>query len=383
MLKYGEVKKLHIELSSYCNSSCPTCPRNINGGVVNPNLVPKSLSLTDFEKIFDSNFIFQIRRINFCGNYGDPIMCKDLLDILKYIFRSNPLIWIFIHTNGGLRNKDFWNELGLLSKTYRNFRVIFSIDGLEDTNHLYRIGVNWKKLMTNVKTFISAGGKAEWDMLVFQHNQHQVNEARNLADRLGFIKFIEGNPHGFKYNGKIRVVDNHGKFLRFINPSDRHEIKDYEPRAWDKLDFDIHVEKEQQTMQELREVIREKKSPFYEIIKEKLNSHDNVEIKNCLCKDDKEIYVDSNGGVHPCCYLGHINQDSLTLTELVIHKQWIEDNIGIENINALHTPLKDILDSEYFSLIEESWSKTFETGRNPMCVMKCGIQRPNNMIRSR
>ena len=52
--------------------------------------------------------------------------------------------------------------------------VWFAIDGLEDTHSIYRQGTNWKKIIDNVMTFVDAGGKARWDMLVFQHNEHQV-----------------------------------------------------------------------------------------------------------------------------------------------------------------------------------------------------------------
>ena len=43
--------------------------------------------------------------------------------------------------------------------------------------------------MTNVKSFIQAGGEAHWEFLVFKHNEHQVEEARNLAREMGFKEF--------------------------------------------------------------------------------------------------------------------------------------------------------------------------------------------------
>ena len=52
--------------------------------------------------------------------------------------------------------------------------VIFSLDGLEDTNHIYRVGVQFKKVMENTQAFINAGASAHWDMLVFKHNKHHV-----------------------------------------------------------------------------------------------------------------------------------------------------------------------------------------------------------------
>ena len=42
-----------------------------------------------------------------------------------------------MHTNGSGRNKNWWKELALL-----NVKVIFGIDGLEDTHKLYRINTH-------------------------------------------------------------------------------------------------------------------------------------------------------------------------------------------------------------------------------------------------
>ena len=63
---------------------------------------------------------------------------------------KNNKIKIEIHTNGGARNVEFWENLGKLSKIAgKNILVIFSVDGLEDTNHIYRRNVKWDKLKEN------------------------------------------------------------------------------------------------------------------------------------------------------------------------------------------------------------------------------------------
>lgn len=380
MLKYEEIKHLHIELSSNCNSACPTCPRNIDGGITHPYLNPGSITLTDFKTICQKNFLKQILSINFCGNYGDPFMCRDVLEILDYIYECNNIEVVF-HTNGGIRNETFWKRLGKIS-SMQSLRVIFSIDGLEDTNHLYRIGVDWNRLMKNCKTFISNGGDAWWDMLVFKHNEHQIKSAKQLAKKLGFNRFIEGQPHGFKYNDKIRVVDKNGKFQRFINRATEHNVFENQSINFKNINFDLDRKTIIDAHSDLKLTIENLAHPNYQWLRDKLAKNDNEIIKTCMARDNKEIYIDSTGGVHPCCYLGHINQDAISIPELMIHKLWIIEKIGMDKINAILTPLKKIIDSEYFKLIEESWSKTFDSGRNPMCALKCGVQVPNAKIRS-
>ena len=64
------------------------------------------------------------------------MMNPETLDIFKYLKQVNPDINIGMITNGGARSVDFWKTLAELK-----VNVTFSIDGLEDTNHLYRRNV--------------------------------------------------------------------------------------------------------------------------------------------------------------------------------------------------------------------------------------------------
>jgi hypothetical protein len=61
-----------------------------------------------------------------------------------------------MNTNGGLRTKFWWQELANIMKGELDYAV-FSIDGLADTNHIYRVDVNWDNVMSNAEAFISAG----------------------------------------------------------------------------------------------------------------------------------------------------------------------------------------------------------------------------------
>jgi sulfatase maturation enzyme AslB (radical SAM superfamily) len=123
-----------------------------------------------------------------CGNFGDPAAAKDTLQIYQYFRAVNSKIVLGMNTNGGLRTKYWWQELANNMKNKLDY-VVFSIDGLEDTNHIYRKKVNWIKVMNNAAAFIKAGGSAHWDMLVYKHNQHQVDECEQLARDMGFTWF--------------------------------------------------------------------------------------------------------------------------------------------------------------------------------------------------
>ena len=134
MYRYEEIRTIHLEVTQNCQAACPMCDRNMNGEGVNPHINLDELTLADCKKIFSPKFIKQLNTMYMCGNLGDPIVAKDTLEIFEYFRSNNPNIWLSMNTNAGARDKDWWKEL---AKIYgRMGAVIFSVDGLEDTNHM-------------------------------------------------------------------------------------------------------------------------------------------------------------------------------------------------------------------------------------------------------
>ena len=113
--KYENIKSVHLEVSTLCNSICPWCPRYENFSPnLNPNIVEGSYTLQRFTSDFPINFIKQIRHWTFAGDYGDPCTAPELLDILYYINEHNSKCSIQINTNGGMKTERFWYDLGML-----------------------------------------------------------------------------------------------------------------------------------------------------------------------------------------------------------------------------------------------------------------------------
>jgi sulfatase maturation enzyme AslB (radical SAM superfamily) len=134
-----------------------------------------------------------------CGNYGDPAAAPECLEIFEYFRSINPDITLGIHSNGSLRNTSWWSQLGKILSRSGDYGF-FSVDGLSDTNHIYRVNTNFAKILENAEAFISAGGQAHWEYLVFEHNEHQVEEARQLASSMGFVNFREKVSRRFFLN---------------------------------------------------------------------------------------------------------------------------------------------------------------------------------------
>lgn len=181
---YPQIKVVHLEVTTACNAACPQCQRTLFSN----KLIPYELTLADIKLFFSESFVRQLDKVFMCGNFGDPAAAKDTLKILKWFKAVNPNITLGINTNGGIRSKKWWAELATIFSDPRDY-VIFGIDGLADTNHIYRVNVRWSKLIENATAYIQGGGSAHWDMLVYAHNEHQVNDALALAKQLGFSWF--------------------------------------------------------------------------------------------------------------------------------------------------------------------------------------------------
>ncbi|MEG4492646.1 tetratricopeptide repeat protein [Microcoleus sp. D3_18_C4] len=182
-LKYEDIRRVSVEITSRCNAACPQCPRTGN-----PILPGAELKMEDIERIFPQEFCSQLDLVYMCGNYGDAMTSNTTIPAIEYLHRMG-VPHICLYTNGSGRNPDWWQALAK-AMTGEHDRVIFSIDGLADTNSIYRQNTNWDRIMQSVNAFIQAGGKAVWHYLIFEHNQHQVEAARDLAQQLGFVEFV-------------------------------------------------------------------------------------------------------------------------------------------------------------------------------------------------
>lgn len=205
----SNIKILHIEPTDACNAACPQCARETDTTFNKNNL--HHLTVAQIKKLVSEDFIRNLDKMFMCGVYGDPAAGKHTLEIFKYFRSINPSIVLGMNTNGGLRSTSWWEELAAICNQLQDY-VVWSIDGLEDTNHIYRVNTDWNKIISNARAFIQAGGSAHWEMLVFDHNQHQVERANQTAKDLGFnwfrakvskrfdthpIEFLN-KPHGWK-----------------------------------------------------------------------------------------------------------------------------------------------------------------------------------------
>jgi MoaA/NifB/PqqE/SkfB family radical SAM enzyme len=385
---FNELVQVHIELTNHCNAACPMCVRFYNSSeLIRPDLNLSQISLEDFKKWFPQEVLDKVKLWLFCGVHGDPCMAKDFYEICEYIIEHSEGV-IAVHTNGGMRNPDWWAKLGKLfskGKQSNQYRLTFSIDGLEDTNHIYRRNVKWDKLIANAAAFIEAGGRALWDFLIFKHNEHQLEDARILSKKMGFVEFVPKKALGVD-NGTELIymvaLNKEGKLDYTIeapvNPKNRNLEN---PTGTQPLKFYPFSKEEYNKMKEDNNF----KNFYYKrteevdniIASSKYDEHDSCTIKcksyiNDGYKTGKEIFVDSAGNVMPCCYIGtHLNGIYSDPPSMQLVRNL--NNYGPEKLNLNNHSLEEILSAEHLDrLYSDTWNKTTKEGKLVYCSKTCG-----------
>jgi MoaA/NifB/PqqE/SkfB family radical SAM enzyme len=348
MYKYEDIRVIHLENTQNCQASCPMCDRNQNGGDINPHIDLSELTLDDCKRIFEPDFIKQLKTMYMCGNLGDPIVARDTLDIFKYFREHNKDMWLSMNTNAGARDETWWSEL---AKVFgRMGTVIFSVDGLRDTNHLYRQGVVWDNVERAMKSFIAAGGRARWDFLIFEHNQHQVEEAEEISKLMGFERF-QAKKTGRFVTAKSQKKESH----QAVN---RKGEKTTELKKPDKKYQNKALSKQDMLIQKYGSM-----DAYYDVVP-----------VNCKVKDEGSLFVTAEGLAMPCCWTAgrmykwwHKNP--------MVEQVWdfIERSGGKNAISAKRHGLKAVFDTGLFDEIEDSWNQpSCGNGKLKVCSMKCG-----------
>ena len=154
MLTSRNIKVLHLEPTDVCQAECPLCARETDHNFDKSRR--HQLSVEMLEHLLPEGFVSNLDKMFMCGNYGDPAAGNQTIAIYEWFRSQNPNITLGMNTNGGIGTTFWWHSLGKIFNQPSDY-VVFSIDGLEDTNSDYRVNVNWSKVMQNAEAFIAAG----------------------------------------------------------------------------------------------------------------------------------------------------------------------------------------------------------------------------------
>jgi hypothetical protein len=234
--------------------------------------------------------------------------------------------------------------------------------------------------MSNAQAFINAGGRARWDYIVFAHNEHQVEEAEALANKMGFEKFQYKKSARFFSNVSGVTKEMHqaanrkGLATALLeapkNPKYRNSVLD-EISKFAKGKEVVKIipskVKDVETYPQIFHKDDAKKKPIEKVWDEA--------IIKCKVKEEKSLYISAEGIVQPCCwtagqmYVWYFNPGSTQIWELI-------NKVGKENLNAIKNNLEDIVEGLFFQdLIPDSWEKSScADGKLAICSKICGTK---------
>jgi hypothetical protein len=271
-------------------------------------------------------------------------MHPELIEICRYFRGANSGIDLNVHTNGGSRRRQFWSELApyLTSCT-------FGIDGLADTNAMYRRGTNWDRIMENVTAFIDNSGRAIWHYIVFSHNEHQIDSARDLAEKMGFAKFVLKRTGRFLKENRLQsstpIFDHQGRTVGFLRPPENPLYAN--PQAL--------------------------------TIAQELSSSDDYNsfilrtTVDCKAIREKTIYVNAQGFVFPCCWLAQFHPlgEAPSAAQAQI-KALLDLEPGVENLDARGGRIREVLEvSAFHREVPRRWEQG-SVDRLIVCARTCG-----------
>ena len=235
-LNIDQIKTIQMDHTSRCQLACPQCARFHGSQTeINPYMPIDDTTVDDYKIIlepFEKNTV----KLFHCGNFGDSLASPTLDDCIDYSIEKG-VKEFKMAVNGSARSKSWWCDLAQKSD---RIVVNFSIDGLADTNHLYRVNSNFAKIMENAKAFIDAGGNARWYFIEFEHNYHQIEEAKRIATDMGFRQFNAKYTGRFAEQQQKKIETKKGTIVE--DKKDNHNQKDMQEIKQTYKSFEQYIE---------------------------------------------------------------------------------------------------------------------------------------------
>jgi len=186
--RYGLLgDEVRMDASTKCQLKCPICPTATGENRERP-IGWGNLSFAHFKEFVDR--YPGIRKIEL-SNWGEIFLNPDIKEIIRYGFEKD----IELTANNGVNLNTVKEEVLEALVKYRFRAMTVSIDGAtNETYKQYRIGGNLEKVIQSTERinrykeqYQSPYPKMVWQFIVFGHNQHQITEARGMAERLRML----------------------------------------------------------------------------------------------------------------------------------------------------------------------------------------------------
>jgi len=306
---------INLGITSKCNAHCDFCNRQTFKDFPDMN---KDMNINVFSKVLDYT-----NHIEFCGSFGDFINHKNSLEFASITKEKH--VKFNIETNAGIRDKTYWVNLAKICNS-KDYHVQFSIDDIENNINPYR-KVKTQTVLTNLKTFISAGGYATVKSILFRFNEHQ--DLKSYFYDLGVKDYL--TQFSMIYTNEL------------LSPSSCKYTHGTLPHLYN------------------------------------LAKHIKQRPKECQWNVGKWIYILDNGEVHPCCNFVVFGAE---LKDTMPYVQEYTDVKEYGDVYELYKKNKELININNVSL-EQAWNNEYnvyirENFKNiPRCYKRCSL---NNFV---
>lgn len=351
---------IQLDITARCQAMCLECARNIDGETINPDIGKSNtwdMPIEIFKKAVTPSMLKNsLSKVIFNGNFGDPAIHPDFINICKYVVEhAHDELKFRISSNGAMFDNEYWEKVGKVLAPLKRHSIIFALDGLEDTHHIYRRNTKWQDVIDHAKAFIANGGRAEWQFIIFDHNKHQTNRARELSKKYGFFNiFFKGGSSDDDAGGARNFV----KAVEGVSRAKGNETKKNK-----KVEVDVTQREGYQSAKKIVEEVKYRKPTNY---------LDTAKI-SCQWYDTRGMYIEYDGTVWMCCWTGDMHKTYSPKPR----KEWehIEKKFGKYFHSLHHHSFDDILKHEYFvEYLDKTFKSTMsdpETPRSHICARTC------------
>ena len=333
------LKKVELEITSDCNAACPGCARTLNKELLQID----SFTFDDLKRIFPAGDYSGVE-FKFCGVLGDPIVNPDCLKMIEWLVYNGG--YCEVSTNGGYNSAEWWSRLGQVASAYPGKVYIhFCIDGYKETNHIYRVNTKWNVIERNIRAYSNTAPalSASWIYIVFDHNEHELEIAKQTAEELGFRFATRTGMRNSYHQWIAKLGKKNAPIEKKITTTGTKE----------------HSKKE--VVKDLDKFIAEYKTKKAD--KQKTNEI----VNSIVCKyiHEDEIFIASNQTMWPCCFLW---DSAFKNSEHIVDKL----NAFEPNWNSLkHHSITEIQEHPWFrELLGASWDPTHELHFS-RCIRTC------------
>lgn len=212
----GMPASISFEPTTSCNLRCPECPSGLRSftrpiGMLEPGFFKKTIDELAPELLY-LVFYFQ----------GEPYLNRNFLEMVRYA--SQKKIYTATSTNAHYFDDE------TCQKTIESGldRLIISIDGTtQDVYEQYRVGGKLEKVISGTKNLLHWRKKLKsqtpfvvFQFLVVKPNEHQIDDAIQLADELGVDDIWFKTAQIYDYEHGNELIPTKDEYSRYKKQKD-------------------------------------------------------------------------------------------------------------------------------------------------------------------